>query len=80
LAVLGVIVLLYASPVKHWIVQSRTYADHRAELRRLERENAHLKVRAASLSRPDVVEREARKLGMVRRGEQAFVIENFPSR
>ncbi|MGI8439057.1 MAG: FtsB family cell division protein [Thermoleophilaceae bacterium] len=75
LGVLGVIVLLYVAPISHYITQSRTAGEHRAELRRTEGEHARLKARVAHLSRADAVEREARRFGMVRRGERAFVIE-----
>ena len=80
LLVLGVILLLYISPVSHWISQSRTAQQDRAELGQLEQENAALKRRSAALSEPEAVEREARRLGMVRRGERPFVVENLPAR
>jgi cell division protein FtsB len=75
LGVLGVIVLLYAAPISHYVTQSRTAAEHRAELVRAEAEHKRLQARVAHLSRADAVEQEARSLGMVRRGERAFVIE-----
>lgn len=77
LAVLGAILLLYISPASHWIAQSRTAADRRTELRELERENTRLRARLRALAHPGAVEREARRLGMVRRGERAYVIENL---
>ena len=80
LAVLAVIVLLYIPPLTHWVRQSRTREEHRAELRRLDSENRRLKARVGELRRPDALEREARRLGMVRRGERAFVIQNLPGR
>ena len=80
LGMLFAVLLLYISPVKHWLEQSRTADEQRAELQRLEEENTRLKARAGELRRPDAVEREARKLGMVERGERAFVIENPPKR
>jgi cell division protein FtsB len=72
--------LLYVSPLTRWIAQSRTASEHRSELRALEAENSRLRARARQLQRPDALEREARKLGMVRRGERAYVIENPPPR
>jgi cell division protein FtsB len=78
LAMLGTILLLYISPATHWLTQSRTADEHRAELRDLEGENRDLKARIRSLRRPEALERDARRLGMVRRGERAFVIENLP--
>jgi cell division protein FtsB len=78
LGVLVVIIGLYISPVKHWFEQSRTADEQRAELRQLERDNARLEARVRELRRPDALEREARKLGMVKLGERAYAIENAP--
>ena len=78
LAVLGVIVLLYIAPTRHYLEQRETAQAHRLELERLERERARLRARLDALRRPDSLEREARKLGMVRQGERAFVIQNVP--
>ena len=74
LAMLGVIVLLYVSPVKHWIQQSGTKQDQQQRLDDLQRENVRLESRLRYLKRPDAVDREARRLGMVKRGERAFVV------
>jgi cell division protein FtsB len=81
LALLGtliVILLLYLSPAKHWWQQSRTAGAHREELRELTAENRDLKRRVRALRDPGALEREARKLGMVRQGERAYVIEGLP--
>jgi cell division protein FtsB len=75
LAVLGAIVLLYVPPVHHWIQQSQTADRSRAQLRDLERERARLRARLGELSGPGSIEREARKLGMVRRDERPYAIE-----
>ena len=73
-AMLLVIVLLYISPVSHWIQQSGT-ADHQEQrLEELKQENARLEGRLRYLKRPDSIDREARRLGMVKRGERAFVV------
>jgi cell division protein FtsB len=79
-AVLGVIMLLYISPAKHWIQQSRTAGEQKSELQGLTRENRALKRRVKALDSPGALEREARGLGMVREGERAYVIENLPGR
>jgi len=78
LGTLGVILLLYISPAKHWIEQSGTASAQRQELEELSAENAELERRAAELRDPAALEREARRLGMVRQGERAYVIENPP--
>jgi cell division protein FtsB len=77
LVVLGVILLLYVSPLLHWVGRSRVAAEQRTELRSLERDNARLRSRIGQLRDPDVLEREARGLGMVRRGERPYVIEGL---
>src|SRR3954470_6583910 len=95
-AVLGVILLLYISPAKHWIEQSRTYDEQHSELRDLTRQNHTLKRQVnarrplprqnhtrkrqvKTLATPGALEREARRLGMVKAGERAYVIENLPT-
>jgi cell division protein FtsB len=80
LATLGVIMLLYVSPAIHWLEQSRTAGEQRAELRELTAKNRDLKRRVRDLRSPGALEREARRLGMVRQGERSYVIENLPVR
>jgi cell division protein FtsB len=79
-AVLGLILLLYLSPAKHWIEQSRTADEQKGELHSLTRENRKLKRQVNTLETPGALEREARRLGMVREGERAYVIENLRGR
>src|ERR671916_725868 len=78
LGTLVVILLLYISPAKHWWQQSRTAAAQKDELRDLTEENRTLKKRVRALRDPGALEREARRLGMVRQGERAYVIEGLP--
>ena len=80
LGMLGVILLLYLSPTKHWFEQSSTKAAQQEELSRLDAENAKLKGQVRRLSNPGSLEQEARRLGMVRQGERSYVIENPPRR
>ena len=78
LTTLVAILLLYISPAKHWIQQSRTAGAQQEELRQLNDENRELKHKVRALRDPGALEREARRLGMVRQGERAYVIENLP--
>ena len=80
LGTLAVIMVLYISPARHWIEQSRTAREQNGELRELVAKNRQLKRRVRDLRTPGALEREARRLGMVRRGERAYVIENLPAR
>lgn len=80
LGTLLVILALYVPPAKHWIEQSRTAGHQQQDLRQLTEQNRTLKSRVRELRNPRALEREARRLGMVKRGERAYVIENLPSR
>jgi cell division protein FtsB len=80
LCTLTVIVLLYLRPAAHWVEQSRTSGRQQEQLRELVKENRKLKRRVGDLRSPGALEREARRLGMVRAGERSFVIENLPKR
>jgi cell division protein FtsB len=77
LFVLLAILLAYISPVSHWMRQSDTARAEKAELNELKAENARLEHRVHDLKRPTALEREARKLGMVKEGERAYVIQNL---
>ena len=78
LTTLVVIVFSYASPARQWIRQSGTNSHQKQELSDLGRENRNLKRRLHNLRDPGALEREARRLGMVRQGERSYVIENLP--
>ena len=75
LAVLFAILLAYISPISHWLRQSETAKHEEAQLQELKEENAGLKRRVQDLKRPIALEREARKLGMVKEGERAYVVD-----
>lgn len=72
---LVVIVLLYIRPVAHWVQQRQTAAHSQADLRDLQREHDRLEARLRDLSGTGAVERQARKMGMVREGERPYVVE-----
>ena len=78
LATLVVIVFSYLSPARQWIQQSGTAGRQKHELGQLMAERKKLKQRLRSLRDPGALEREARRLGMVRVGERSYVIENLP--
>ena len=78
LGVLFVILTMYVSPLTRWVTQKNTAQEDTAELHQLEATNASLKARLRSLQQPQALELRARRLGMVKQGERAFVIENLP--
>ena len=78
LVVLGGVLLLYAGPARsYWQTWRESKAKH-SELRRLEGEHERLLARRRELREPASLMREARRLGMVRRGERAFVVQDLP--
>ena len=44
----------------------------------LRAENHRLRARRAALTRPSALEREARRLGMVKAGEKEYVVRDLP--
>ena len=78
LATLLVILGLYVSPARHWLQQSRTSGEQKRELQALKDENSALKKRVHALKDPGALEREARRLGMVRQGERPYVVQGLP--
>jgi cell division protein FtsB len=69
---------LYVKPTLTWIGTYRESKAKQAEVQHLTERNRHLKARRVQLSSPGTVEREARRLGMVRPGERPYVVEGLP--
>ncbi|MBA2631115.1 MAG: septum formation initiator family protein [Thermoleophilaceae bacterium] len=83
IALLGTLIVimgLYISPARHWIEQSRTAGEQKRELQALTEDNTELTKRVHALRDPDALEREARRLGMVREGERPFVVQGLSRR
>lgn len=78
LMVLFILLLLYIGPARSWWSKYNEAKHQRANVSRLERENAALRAQRAALARPTTVEAEARKLGMVRRGERSYIVQGLP--
>jgi cell division protein FtsB len=78
LLVLFVLVLLYAGPARSYWATRHEAKQRSAEVAMLKRENARLRARRAMLREPSALEREARRLGMVRPGERPYVLEHLP--
>ena len=80
LLVLLLIVYLYVGPVRSWWSTSQDSKAKQAEVTRLERDNAQLRARKAALQTPEALEREARRMGMVRPDERPFVVRGLPKK
>ena len=80
IGVLAFIVYLYIGPAATWVSTYREAGRKRAEVAALKAENRRLRERRRELRDPEALEREARRLGMVRAGEKSYVIEGLPRR
>ena len=80
LGTLGIVLLLYISPLHRWVTQRGLAGQQNQELRSLQQQNKQLRSHMRLLRDPAALEAQARKLGMVRRGEREYVIENPPGR
>ena len=82
--VLGSVVLVgllfaFVYPTRTFLDQRDDTSRARAQLELLSTENAKLAAEAKRLQDPDEVERRARDYGLVRPGEQAYVIVPAPT-
>ena len=78
LGVLFAILTMYVSPLERWVTQKHTSNEDSAQLKELEAHNLDLRVKLKALQQPQALDLRARRLGMVKQGERAFVIENLP--
>jgi cell division protein FtsB len=76
--VLALILYLYIGPARDWISTYGEAKAKRAEVAALKAENRELRERKRELQEPSALEREARKLGMVKAGERAYVVRGLP--
>ncbi|MEY2442472.1 MAG: hypothetical protein QOJ46_1898 [bacterium] len=72
------LVLLYVNPVRTYVATRQEAATKRSEVAALQREHKSLVRRQSALRRPGSVETEARRLGMVRPTERAYVVKGLP--
>ena len=79
LLVLVGVIALYVNPLRNYVSTWKEKDVRAAEVTQLERENAALSARQKELRDPVALEREARRLGMVKPGERAYVVEGLPS-
>lgn len=79
LLLVGVLLVwLYVNPLRTYIATLHEAKAKRAEVAELQREHAMLVHRQRALRRPGSIEIEARRLGMVRRDERAYVVTGLP--
>ncbi len=78
LFVLALVLYLYIGPTKNWVSTWREAGEKRQEVATLRAENERLRVRRDALKRQSSLEREARRLGMVKAGERMYIVEGLP--
>jgi hypothetical protein len=79
LVVLVVLVYLYASAGAHMLSTWRQSHRDSAAVASMQREHRALVRQHATLGRQETLEAEARKLGMMKRDEQPYVVSNLPN-
>jgi cell division protein FtsB len=78
LMVLFGVVALYVGPSISFFDTYREAKQRRGEVRTLQLENEKLRARRTALKDPRTLEREARRLGLVKPGERPFIVKNLP--
>lgn len=72
--VLVVIAFGYIQPLRSYRDAQAHFAVRQAQVNRIARVNAALEERLAEAETADFVEREARRLGLVKPGERLFIV------
>jgi cell division protein FtsB len=75
IGVFALVLYLYIGPAVRWVQTYREAGRQREQVADLRTENEHLRARKAELTAPGALEREARRLGMVKRGERAYIVK-----
>ena len=78
LVVLVGLMFLYVNPARSYFSTLSESKRRHAEVQRLQHEHRVLEARRRALGDPATLETDARRLGMVRPGERAYVIRNLP--
>jgi len=79
LAVLAILLYLYLSAGMHMLSTWRQSRHDAAAVAALELEHHRLVDERESLSRPTTLEAEARRAGMMKRGEQPYLVTGLPN-
>jgi cell division protein FtsB len=78
LVVLLGVVALYVGPSISFFHTYREAQARRGEVSALQAENKRLRARRTALKNPRTLEREARRLGLVKPGERPFIVKGLP--
>ncbi len=72
------LIYLYINPLRTYLSTWQEARTKRAEVSELQREHSQLVKRSRELRAASSIETEARRLGMVKRDERAYVIRGLP--
>ena len=76
IGVFALVLYLYIGPAVSWVKTYREAGRQRAAVAELRAENVRLRRTRDSLEGTGALEREARKLGMVKAGERAYIVRD----
>jgi cell division protein FtsB len=74
------LIYLYINPLRTYVATWQEATTKRGEVAQLQREHAELVKRARELHAAGSIETEARRLGMVRPDERAYIIRGLPEK
>jgi cell division protein FtsB len=75
IGVFALVLYLYIGPAINWYHTYREAGRQRGQVAALRSENAQLRAQRRALQQPGALEAQARRLGMVKAGERAYIIE-----
>lgn len=78
-AIVGIAVYLYYRPLASYLETRGDLAATRAEVETLRIAHAQLELRLVNSTSLKAIEREARRIGYVKPGEQLFVVKGIPA-
>jgi len=77
-ALVGVSVYLYSRPIASYLETRNDLAARQTEVETLRIVKAELELRLVNFTSLEATQREARRIGYVRPGEQLFVVKGIP--
>lgn len=77
LATLAIVALLYYRPLKSYVETRAALHERQAEVRELRAKHNELSRRLEEADTPEALARRARKLGLVKPGEQLFIVKGI---
>lgn len=77
LATLAIVALLYYRPLKSYVETRSALHERQAEVRELRTKHKQLARRLEDADTPEALARRARKLGLVKPGEQLFIVKGI---